>query len=67
MNLYPTTLEHNEIATSNKIKFSEIFDIIKFQLLFPSHLKLTHISILRTTISNNAKYGSTIYSNKTLL
>jgi hypothetical protein len=67
VNLYPTTLEHNEIVTSNKIKFSEIFDIIKFQLLFPSHLKLTHISILSTTISSNARYGSTISSNKTLI
>ena len=67
VNLYPNTLEHNKRITSNKIKFSEIFDIIKFQLLFPSHLKLTHISILRTTISNNARYGSTISSNKTLL
>ena len=67
VNLYPNTLEHNKRVTSNKIKFSEIFDIIKFQLLFPPHLELTHICISRTTISSNDKYGSTISSNKKTL
>lgn len=67
VNIYPNTLEHNKRVATSKIKFSEIFDIIKFQLLFPPNLKLTHISILRTTISNNDRYGSTISTNKSLL
>lgn len=53
VNLYPNTLEHNKRVPFNKIKFSEIFNIIKFQLLLPPHLELTHICISRTTISSN--------------
>ena len=67
VNLYPNTLEHNKRVISNKIKFSEIFDIIKFQLMNPPRLELTHIWIVRTNVSSNTTYGSTISSNKTLL
>lgn len=52
INLYPNTLEHNKRVPFNKIKFSEIFDIIKFQLSLPHSLELTHICISKTTISN---------------
>ena len=53
VNLYPNTLEHNKRYAFNKVKFSEIFDIIKFQLSLPQSLELTHICISRTTITNN--------------
>ena len=53
VNLYPNTLEHNKKYSFNKVKFSEIFDIIKFQLSLPQSLELTHICISKTTISNN--------------
>lgn len=52
VNLYPNTLEHNKRYSFNKVKFSEIFDIIKFQLSLPQSLELTHICISKTTISN---------------
>ena len=52
VNLYPNTLEHNKKYSFNKVKFSEIFDIIKFQLSLPQSLELTHICISKTTISN---------------
>jgi histidyl-tRNA synthetase len=53
INLYPNTLEHNKRYAFNKVKFSEIYDIIKFQLSLPQSLELTHICISRTTITNN--------------
>jgi hypothetical protein len=53
VNLYPNTLEHNNRFPFNKVKFSEIYDVIKFQLGLPQSLELTHICISRTTITNN--------------
>jgi dTDP-4-dehydrorhamnose reductase len=53
VNLYPNTLEHNTRYSFNKVKFSEIYDVIKFQLELPQSLELTHICISRTTIANN--------------
>jgi hypothetical protein len=53
VNLYPNTLEHNNRFPFNKVKFSEICDVIKFQLGLPQSLELTHICISRTTITNN--------------
>ena len=53
VNLYPNTLEHNNRFPFNKVKFSEIYDVIKFQLNLPQSLELTHICISRTTITNN--------------
>jgi hypothetical protein len=53
VNLYPNTLEHNNRFPFNKVKFSEIYDIIKFQLGLPQSLELTHICISRTTVMNN--------------
>ena len=53
VNLYPNTLEHNNRFPFNKVKFSEIYDIIKFQLSLPQSLELTHICISRTTITSN--------------
>ena len=53
VNLYPNTLEHNTRFSFNKVKFSEIYDVIKFQLELPQSLELTHICISRTTIANN--------------
>jgi hypothetical protein len=53
VNLYPNTLEHNTRFAFNKVKFSEIYDVIKFQLDLPQNLELTHICISRTTITNN--------------
>jgi hypothetical protein len=53
VNLYPNTLEHNTRFPFNKVKFSEIYDVIKFQLNLPQSLELTHICISRTTVTNN--------------
>lgn len=53
INLYPNTLEHNNRFPFNKVKFYEIYDVIKFQLGLPQSLELTHICISRTTITNN--------------
>jgi dTDP-4-dehydrorhamnose reductase len=53
VNLYPNTLEHNKRFAFNKVKFSEVYDIIKFQLDLPQSLELTHICISKTTILNN--------------
>ncbi len=53
VNLYPNTLEHNTRFAFNKVKFSEVCDIIKFQLTLPQSLELTHICISKTTILNN--------------
>jgi len=53
VNLYPNTLEHNNRFPFNKVKFSEIYDVIKFQLSLPQSLELTHICISRTTVMNN--------------
>ena len=52
INLYPNTLEHNRRVPFNKINFSEVYEIIEFQLNLPQSLELTHICISRTTISN---------------
>jgi len=51
VNLYPNTLEHNTRFHFNKVKFSEVYDVIKFQLELPQNLELTHICISRTTAS----------------
>ena len=53
VNLYPNTLEHNNRFPFNKVKFSEIYNVIKFQLGLPQNLELTHICISKTTILNN--------------
>jgi hypothetical protein len=53
VNLYPNTLEHNTRFAFNKVKFSEVYDIIKFQLTLPQSLELSHICISKTTILNN--------------
>jgi hypothetical protein len=50
VNLYPNTLENNNrFPTFNKVKFSEVYDVIKFQLSLPQSLELSHICISRTT------------------
>lgn len=49
VNLYPNTLEHNKRVGFNKVNFSEVYDIIDFQLKLPQNLELTHICISRTT------------------
>lgn len=49
VNLYPNTLEHNRRVPFNKIKFSEVYNLIEFQLNLPQSLELTHICISRTT------------------
>lgn len=51
VNLYPNTLEHNKRVGFNKVNFSEVYDIIDFQLKLPQNLELTHICISRTTTS----------------
>jgi hypothetical protein len=51
INLYPNTLEHNKRVGFNKVNFSEIYDVIDFQLKLPQSLELTHICISRTTTS----------------
>lgn len=51
INLYPNTLEHNRRVPFNKIKFSEVYNLIEFQLNLPQSLELTHICISRTTSS----------------
>jgi len=53
VNLYPNTLEHNNRFPFNKVKFSEIYNVIKFQLGLPQNLELTHICISKTTVLNN--------------
>jgi len=53
VNIYPNTLEHNTKFPFNKVKFSEIYDVIKFQLNLPQSLELTHICVSKTTITNN--------------
>lgn len=50
VNLYPNTLEHNKRFPFNKISFSEVYEIIQFQLNLPQSLELTHICISKTTI-----------------
>jgi len=49
VNLYPNTLEHNKRVGYNKITFSEVYQIIEFQLSLPQNLELTHLCISRTT------------------
>lgn len=51
VNLYPNTLEHNKRVGFNKVNFSEVYDVIDFQLKLPQNLELTHICISRTTTS----------------
>ena len=51
INLYPNTLEHNKRVGSNKVNFSEVYDVIEFQLNLPQSLELTHVCISRTTTS----------------
>lgn len=51
VNLYPNTLEHNKRVGFNKVNFSEVYDVINFQLKLPQNLELTHICISRTTTS----------------
>lgn len=53
VNLYPNTLEHNKRVGFNKVNFSEVYDIIDFQLKLPQNLELTHICISRTTTSRD--------------
>lgn len=55
VNLYPNTLEHNKRVPFNKLNFSEVYDIIKFQLNLPQSLELSHLCISRTTIQNDHK------------
>jgi hypothetical protein len=49
VNLYPNTLEHNKRVGFNKINFSEISQIIDFQLSLPQSLELTHLCVSKTT------------------
>jgi hypothetical protein len=49
INLYPSTLEHNKRVGFNKVNFSEVHDIIEFQLNLPQSLELTHVCISKTT------------------
>jgi hypothetical protein len=49
VNLYPNTLEHNKRVGFNKITFSEVYQIIEFQLSLPQSLELSHLCISRTT------------------
>jgi hypothetical protein len=51
VNLYPSTLEHNKRVGFNKVEFSEIYDVIEFQLSLPQNLEMTHICVSRTTVS----------------
>ena len=51
INLYPNTLEHNKRVGYNKVNFSEVHDVIEFQLNLPQSLELTHVCISRTTTS----------------
>lgn len=53
VNLYPNTLENNTRHNFEKVNFSEIYDIINFQLSLPQELQLTHIEISRTTYYKN--------------
>jgi hypothetical protein len=55
VNLYPNTMEHNRRVPFNKLNFSEVYDIIKFQLNLPQSLELSHLCISRTTILNDYK------------
>lgn len=50
INLYPNTLEHNKRVGFNKVNFSEVYDIIEFQLNLPQSLEMTHICVSRTTV-----------------
>jgi len=49
INLYLSTLEHNKRVGFNKVNFSEVHDIIEFQLNLPQSLELTHVCISKTT------------------
>jgi hypothetical protein len=49
INLYPSTLEHNKRVGFNKVNFSEVHDVIEFQLNLPQSLELTHVCISKTT------------------
>lgn len=53
VNIYPNTLEHNTRFNLNKVKFSEIYEIINFQLKLPHNLELYQVGISRTTIHKN--------------
>jgi hypothetical protein len=55
VNLYPNTMEHNKRVPFNKLNFSELCDIIKFQLDLPQGLELSHLCISRTTTLNDYK------------
>lgn len=55
VNLYPNTLEHNKRFPFNKISFSEVYEIIQFQLNLPQRLELSHLCISRTTILDDYK------------
>lgn len=55
VNLYPNTMEHNKRVPFNKLNFSEVYDIIKFQLNLPQSLELSHLCISRTTTLNDYK------------
>jgi nucleoside-diphosphate-sugar epimerase len=50
INLYPNTLEHNKRVGFNKVNFSEVHNIIEFQLNLPQSLEMTHICVSRTTV-----------------
>jgi hypothetical protein len=50
VNLYPNTLEHNKRVGFNKVEFSEIHNIIEFQISLPQSLEMTHICVSRTTV-----------------
>ena len=50
INLYPNTLEHNKRVGFSKVNFSEVHDVIEFQLNLPQSLEMTHICISRTTV-----------------
>jgi hypothetical protein len=53
VNLYPSTLEHNKRVGFNKLEFSEIYDVIEFQLSLPQSLEMTHVCVSRTTVSKD--------------
>lgn len=52
-NIYPNTLEHNNRVFVNKLKHTEIADLIKYVINLPQDLELSHICISKTTLKKD--------------
>lgn len=50
INMYPNTLENTFNANNQKLKFSEIADIVKWVIQLPQHIEIFQIGISRTKL-----------------